>query len=82
MTAEQPNAGMTHISARGRWGQPDERSGSVNDPRVHEEHGIRYNERWVYHLERGKRRLVYWERYDFRGVVLEDANGRVTKEAI
>ena len=79
MTAESPvpPVRLTHYQARERWGEPDTWEGSVNDPRTREEYGIRYNEKWAYLLEGGDRRLVYWHRYDCRGVVLEKANGEV-----
>jgi hypothetical protein len=73
---------VTHIAARQRWGAPDEWEGSVNDPRTREEHGIRFNEKWVYVLADGSRRLVYWHRYDFRGALREQPNGSVEPESI
>jgi hypothetical protein len=44
--------------------------GSVNDPRTHEEHGVTWNEKWIYRGEDGKsvERVVLWHRYDLRGV--------------
>jgi hypothetical protein len=73
---------FTHIGARDRWGAPDEWEGSVNDPRTREEHGIRFNEKWVYVLPDGSRRLVYWHRYDFRGALRERPGGTVDKEPL
>ena len=55
-----------HADARERWGMPDAWEGSVNDPRTRSEHGIRFNEKWVYSLPDGARRIVYWHRYDCR----------------
>lgn len=69
-----------HGEARERWGEPAFVEGSVNDPRTREEHGIRFNEKWIYELPGGARRLVYWHRYDFRGAVLEHPDGRVERE--
>jgi hypothetical protein len=66
---------LSHIEARRLWGEPDEWEGSVNDPRTREEHGVRWNEKWIYLLPEGARRIVYWHRYNFRGVRLEDASG-------
>jgi hypothetical protein len=66
---------LTHVEARRLWGEPDEWEGSVNDPRPRDESGIRYNEKWIYLLPGGDRRIVYWHRYDCRGVRLEDTNG-------
>ena len=42
----------------------------MNDPRTHEENGVRWNEKWIYRLEDGEERVVYWHRYDCRGVFL------------
>ncbi len=85
MTADSAVAAagrVTHVLARDRWGEPDAWEGSVNDPRTREEHGIRYNEKWIYLLHQGQRRLVYWHRYDFRGVLLECADGSVQQESV
>ena len=78
MTAER----LSHVEARERWGLPDEQRGSVNDPRTGEEHGIRFNEKWIYLLPDGSRRIVYWHRYDFRGSVREAADGSVSAERL
>ncbi len=56
-------------------GTPDYTEGSVNDPREREEHGIRFNEKWVYsHLRSDPAgvpmRTIYWWRYDFMGTVV------------
>ncbi len=80
MTAERP--ALTHHEARERWGVPDGSEGSVNDPRTHEEHGLEYNEKWVYFLPDGHKRLVYWHRYDCRGLLLEAPDGSVRAEPV
>ncbi len=51
-------------------GAPTDQVGSVNDPRCHEEHGLKWNEKWVYLGEDGEtvERIVLWNRYDFVGV--------------
>jgi len=71
---------------RGRlWkllGAPTDQEGSVNDPRTHLEHGVRWNEKWIYPLPDGGRRVVYWHRYDFRGVLREEPDGNVRKESL
>jgi hypothetical protein len=67
---------LSHVEAQELWGLPDESEGSVNDPRTLEENGIRYNEKWIYLLPGGDRRIVYWHRYNCRGVRVEDTNGR------
>ena len=33
-----------------RWGTPNATVGSVNEPREMEEHGHRFNEKWIYRL--------------------------------
>jgi hypothetical protein len=71
-----------HRAARELFGEPDEVEGSVNDPRTREEHGIRFNEKWTYHLAGGERRLVYWHRYGCRGVRVLGADGQVRPEPI
>lgn len=73
---------LTHIEARERWGEADESLGSVNDPRTREEHGIRFNEKWIYLLPDGSRRNLYWHRYDFRGALRELPDGTVTEEPV
>ena len=78
MTASE----LTHAEARERWCVPDDVVGSVNDPRTHEEHGVHWNEKWIYPLPDGGRRIVYWHRYDFRGVLRESSDGSVRKESL
>ena len=70
-------ATLTHIEARHLWGLPAASEGSVNDPRTSEEHGVRFNEKWIYLLPDGAKRLVYWHRYDCCGLLIEDADGTV-----
>jgi hypothetical protein len=73
---------VTHFEVRERFGLPSEQIGSVNDPRTREENGVRWNEKWVYPLPGGGRRLIYWHRYDFRGAFVEGPDGAVRKEAL
>ena len=82
MTAERYRAVPPRERVFERWGQPDEQEGNVNDPRTREEHGIRYNEKWVYLLPDGGRRVVYWHRYDFRGSLREAPDGSVSEESL
>ena len=51
------------------FGAPTDQIGSVNDPRTHEEYGVRWNEKWVYFGEDGRTvdRVVLWNRYDLVG---------------
>jgi hypothetical protein len=65
-----------------RMGAPNDQVGSVNDPRTHEENAVRWNEKWVYLLEHGERRIVYWHRYDCRGVFVASADGSVSRESL
>jgi hypothetical protein len=58
-------------------GAPREQVGSVNDPRTHEECGVKWNEKWVYpgaHPD-GSDRVVLWNRYDLLGVFKVRPNG-------
>lgn len=82
MTADPQAAApdLTHSAARELWGLPDEQQGSVNNPRALEEHGVRFNEKWTYYLSGGEQRLVYWYRYDCRGVVRQAADGSSSPE--
>ena len=58
---------------RGRvWkllGAPTDQVGSANDPRTHEEHGVKWNEKWIYRAGDGEsvERVVLWNRYDLVG---------------
>ncbi len=78
MTASE----LTHGVVRERFGVPDEVVGSVNDPRTVEENSVRWNEKWVYLLEHGQRRIVYWHRYDCRGVFVASPDGSVSREVL
>ena len=73
---------LTHAEARQRWGVPDDVVGSVNDPRTHEENGVRWNEKWIYRRDDGEERVVYWHRYDGRGVFLVSADGSAKRESL
>ncbi len=73
---------LSHAEARERWGLPDASSGSVNDPRTRVENGVRYNEKWIYFLQDGTKRLVYWHRYDCRGLRIEHRDGTVKEESL
>lgn len=71
---------LTHAGVRARWGTPDEVRGSVNDPRLREEHGVSWNECWTWHLEGGDLRHVYWHRYAFRAALRERPDGSAAPE--
>ncbi|MCH7709320.1 MAG: hypothetical protein IH884_12590 [Myxococcales bacterium] len=73
---------------RGRvWkllGAPSDQLGSVNDPRTNEEHGLKWNEKWIYLGEDGKsvERIVLWNRYDLVGVLRVAADGSAVVEEL
>ncbi len=84
MTASGAREGarVTHALVRERWGEPDAWEGSVNDPRTREEHGVRWNEKWIWRLPGGQKRVAYWHRYDFRGAFTVDARGEAHEESL
>jgi len=62
------------------FGTPDLAEGSVNEPREREEHGHRFNEKWVYkHPLRdpagAAERVIYWRRYDYVASMIRPAKG-------
>ncbi len=65
-------------------GAPDDQQGSVNDPRTFEEHGARWNEKWIYCGEDGEsvERVVLWNRYDLVGVFRLKPDGSAEAESI
>ena len=65
-------------------GAPADQEGSVNDPRTHLEHGVRWNEKWIYRAEHGKQaeRVVLWNRYDLVGVFRVRPDGTLEPEAL
>ena len=67
-----------------KLGAPTEQLGSVNDPRTSEEHGHRWNEKWVYlGQDSGQvERIVLWNRYDLLGVFRVNADGSVETESL
>ena len=89
MTAAE--RGSKPVADRGRvWrllGAPAEQVGSVNDPREHREHGVDWNEKWVY-LSHGPERhgevvrIVFWNRYDLAGIFGVKPDGGVEPESL
>lgn len=71
---------------RGRvWkllGAPTDQIGSVNDPRVHDEHGVRWNEKWIYRDGLTVVRVALWNRYDFLGAFRIGADGSAEPEPL
>ena len=67
-----------------RLGAPTEQIGSVNDPRTHEECGVKWNEKWVYHDPEGDGfdRWVLWNRYDFLGAFRVKQDGTTEPEPL
>jgi hypothetical protein len=65
-------------------GDPTDQVGSVNDPRTREEHGLRWNEKWIYRAEHGleEERLVFWYRYDFLGAFRVKPDGTLEPESL
>ena len=56
-------------------GTPNRTEGSLNDPRLYDENGLRFNEKWIYadltHDPAGvPMRIIYWWRYDFVGTMV------------
>lgn len=78
MSAPKP----TRAAVAKRLGPPTDQVGSVNDPRTHEEFGVRWNEKWVYREGREIVRVVLWHRYDFRGVFLVKPDGSGEPESL
>jgi hypothetical protein len=68
-----------------RWGTPQATVGSLNEPREQEEHGLRFNEKWLYRAPRNdpakvRERVVYWLRYDFVASYVLDRDGQWARE--
>lgn len=62
-------------------GTPDRTEGSVNDPRERQEHGFRFNEKWLYvdapdDPAGAPARIIYWHRYDFAGTLVRSSKSR------
>ncbi len=63
-------------------GAPTDQVGSVNDPRTHEDHGVRWNEKWIYRDGREVVRVVLWNRYDFLGAFRVQPDGSLEPEPL
>jgi hypothetical protein len=65
-------------------GAPADQEGSVNDPRTQIEHGVKWNEKWIYRAEDGKsvERVVLWDRYDLVGVFRVEPDGSAEAETL
>ena len=75
---------VTRAQVWKRLGAPTDQVGSVNDPRFREEHGVKWNEKWIYRSEQGDEieRVVLWNRYDFRGVFRVKPDGSADPEPL
>ena len=63
------------------FGTPEATEGSVNEPRLREERGFTFNEKWLYRRPPNDpagavERAIYWQRYDYVGSAI-----RKTKDA-
>ena len=67
-----------------RLGAPTDQVGSVNDPRTREEHGLKWNEKWIYRGDDGEgvERVVLWNRYDFVGAFRVKPDGSLEPEPL
>ncbi len=65
-------------------GAPTDQEGSVNDPRTREEHGVKWNEKWIYRGEDGRSvaRVVFWNRYDLVAVFKIKPDGSAEPESL
>ncbi len=77
----QPNVAPTRRELWSRLGAPTDQVGSVNDPRTHEEYGVRWNEKWIYRRGREVVRVVLWHRYDLLGVFRVAPDGSAKLES-
>ena len=67
------------------FGTPTRTEGSVNEARVQSEHGIEFNEKWVYDRPRHdptrpRARIVYWRRYGFVASARVERSGQWVQE--
>jgi hypothetical protein len=86
-TAGEPQiaASPEKVTRREVWkklGAPTDQVGSVNDPRSHDEHGVRWNEKWIYRDGGEVVRVVLWNRYDFLGAFRVRPDGTAEPEAL
>lgn len=79
---EQASRSLTRREVWSRLGAPTDQVGSVNDPRTHQEHGVSWNEKWVYRRGRDVVRVVLWHRYDLLGSFRIAPDGSATPEPI
>jgi len=68
------------------FGTPSRTEGSVNEARLQSEHGIEFNEKWVYSRPRNEptrplERIVYWRRYAFVASARLERSGQWVQES-
>src|SRR4030095_5239615 len=85
MTAVEPGSASANLTRKEVWkllGEPTDQIGSVNDPRTHDEHGVRWNEKWIYRHGDRVVRIVLWNRYDRVGVFAVGPDGALKPELL
>ena len=75
-------APMTRDQVWRQLGAPSDQEGSVNDPRTHDEYGVRWNEKWIYRSGSRIVRVVLWHRYDLLGVFRIEPDGNAERETL
>jgi hypothetical protein len=92
----EPGAGAPHATSPGTptrnqivllLGTPDETVGAVNEARIQEEHGVEFNERWIYNQPRHEptrplARIIYWNRYDLVASSRIERSGQWVREPV
>jgi hypothetical protein len=85
MTSVEPGTARSNWTRKEVWkllGEPTDQVGSVNDPRTHDEHGVRWNEKWIYRDGQRVVRSVLWNRYDLVGVFAVAPDGSLAPEPL
>lgn len=75
---------MTRAALWKLFGAPTDQIGSVNEPRTHQEYGVRWNEKWIYRAENSQEveRVVLWNRYDYLGAFRVKPDGSAESETV
>lgn len=86
MAESDPDAPLRRNDIVRLFGTPDQTIGSVNEPRLTVEHGIEFNEKWIYERPRNepsrpRQRLIYWQRYDLMGALRVEQDGHLVPES-
>jgi hypothetical protein len=85
--AEEPNqARIARNDVVRLFGTPDETVGAVNEARIRDEHGVEFNEKWIYNRPRNEptrplARAIYWQRYDFVASARIERSGQWVRES-